>query len=253
MFSSLDLLRLFAAFAIIFALIPYLVFGRKLARGFIHAAFFFQVAAMVLGDWRIFLPGTAFALYVLWGAAAFWMVRRRQGVQPARAMTHLIHYLEQRPAILAPRLAALRRVATSPVAAALLVIAAAFALRASWFALHNVRMLRLESYSRALSLHTLMRGDLWDHDASVALLAPLAWLSRSQSRPGPALLRRARSGIDGSRRGFRWLAQIAFGFGRDRFGCLVFHADDDAAPDAIGARRRRVVGRLCDSRRRFGR
>ena len=178
MLATLDLLRLFAAFAVIFAVIPYFVFQRQLARGFVHAAFFLQVAAMVLGDWKIFLPGAALALYVLWCAAASWMVRRRQPhVRPSRAIARLIHYLEHRPAVVEPRLAALVRLASSPVAAALLVIAAAFALRASWFALHAVRLLRLESYSRAISLHTLMRGDLWDHDASVALLAPLSWLS----------------------------------------------------------------------------
>ncbi len=179
MFSPFDLFRLFAAFAAVLVVIPYFVFRRNVTRGFVHAAFFLQIAGMVLGDWRLYLPGSAAALYLLWCVAASIMVRRRQSADPGAAsvIAGLIDWSENRQPLLAPRLARLRRVFASPVTTAVVLIGATIALRGAWFALHNVRLMRLESYSRALSLHTLMRGDLWNHDSSVALLAPLAWLS----------------------------------------------------------------------------
>ena len=177
MFSALDLLRLFAAFAAVFLIVPRVVFGRNVARGFVHAAFLLQVAAMVLGDWKFYLPGAAAALYLVWCLSAALMIRRKEKFAPSESIARLIRWVEERPAMLKAPVAAVRRVFDSPVVAAIAFIAAAIALRGAWFALHHFRLLRLESYSRAISLHTLMRGELWDHDGSVALLAPLAWLS----------------------------------------------------------------------------
>ena len=151
-----------------------------MTRGFVHAAFFLQITAMVLGDWKLYLPGSAAALYLLWCVAAFFMVRRRSRNSNPEAksiIAGLIYWSENRQPLLEPRLAGLRGMFASPVSTAVVLMAATVGLRGAWFALHNVRLLSLESYSRALSLHTLMRGDLWNHDASVALLAPLAWLS----------------------------------------------------------------------------
>lgn len=170
MVSPLDLLRLVAAAALIFGVIPYFVFRRNLVRGFIHAAFFLQVTAMLLGDWKLYLPGSAAACYVLWCGAAAWAVRRRESFAWQGKIASLLRAFES-PQLPVPRLAV-------PAAGlAVGVIAMVTALRAAWFALHNERLLRLESYTRAISLHTLMRGELWDHDPSVALLGPVTWLS----------------------------------------------------------------------------
>jgi hypothetical protein len=171
MFPVFDLIRLLLAFAVLFAIVPYLVFRRNLVRGFVQAVFFLQLAAMVLGDWKLYLPGSAGALYVVWCAAAAFLIRRREALDWGVAGARLLQWVESRQAVRLPHLS------VPPAWAAVVVIAAAVGLRASWFALHNVRLLRLESYSRAISLHTLMRGELWDHDPGVALLAPLAWLS----------------------------------------------------------------------------
>ncbi len=179
MFSAFDLLGLFTAAAVILVVIPHFVFRRNTARGFVHAAFFLQAAAMVLGDWKLYLPGAAAAFYLIRCLVAAWLVRRgdRAGAASPRIIARLIHWSENRGPVLEPRMAGLRRICASPAGAAVALVAGAIALRSAWFALHNVRLLRLESYSRTLSLHTLMRGDLWDHDPSVALLAPIAWLS----------------------------------------------------------------------------
>lgn len=171
MFPAFELLRLFAAFSAIFVVIPRLIFGPGLARGFVHAAFFLQAAAMIFGDWKLFLPGSAAGLYLLWALSAALWVRRHRSLAIADRIARVVRWIEQ------PAMLRLGHNLASPWIAAIAVISAALALRSAWFALHNVRLLRLESYSRSISLHTLMRGELWDHDSSVALLAPLAWLS----------------------------------------------------------------------------
>ena len=191
MFSAFDLIRLAAAFATIFLALPYLAFKKKrgggspalvLALGFVHAAFFVQVSAMVLGDWKLYLPGAAAATYALWLGAAALFASRRGAVMAARPngraeVVRLLEWFERRPRVLEPVGQRLRQAWKSPVVAALGVIAAVAGLRGAWFALHHVRLQRLESYTRAISLHSLMRGETWDHDPSVAMLAPLSWAS----------------------------------------------------------------------------
>ena len=176
MCPALELIRLAAALAAILVLIPWLIFRRPTARAVVHAAFLLQIAAMVLGDWKLYLPGAACALYLTWCGATAWILRRRENFAVARSVSRWAERLEKQDISLAPR-AIWRGVFGSGAVAGVAAIAAAVALRAAWFALHNVRLLRLESYTRAISLHSLMRGDAWDHDPSVALLAPLAWLS----------------------------------------------------------------------------
>ena len=192
MFSLIDLLRLCTAFAAIFVVLPYLAMRRKgdgslwrtLTLGFVQAAFFVQISAMVLGDWKLYLPGAAAASYMLWLGVTAVFARRRNGGPLASSLpsrgagiARLLEFLEERPAVFAPLAGKVRQRLNTPVAAGAAVIAAAVALRGVWFALHHVRLQRLESYSRTISLHSLIRGDAWDHDPSVALLAPLAWLS----------------------------------------------------------------------------
>ena len=191
MFSAFDLFRLAAAFATVFLALPYLAFKRRggvespaevLALGFVHAAFFVQVSAMVLGDWKLYLPGAAAATYAIWlGAAALFAGRRGPVVslRPAgRAeVVRLLEWIDKRQPVFEPAGKRLRQAWKSPVVASIAVIAAVAGLRGAWFALHHVRLQRLESYTRAISLHSLMRGETWNHDPSVALLAPLAWLS----------------------------------------------------------------------------
>ena len=192
MFSLLDLLRLSTAFAAIFVVLPYLAVRRKgdeslwrtLTIGFVRTAFFVQISAMVLGDWKLFLPGAAAASFVLWLGVTAAFARQRSGRPLAASLpsrgagiARLLEFLEERPTVFAPLGSRVRKRFNTPVAAGAAVIAAAVALRGVWFALHHVRLQRLESYSRTVSLHSLMRGEAWDHDPSVALLAPLAWLS----------------------------------------------------------------------------
>ena len=192
MFSLLDLLRLCTAFALIFVILPYLAVRRKgdsamwrtLTIGFVRTAFFVQISAMVLGDWRLYLPGAAAASLVLWFGVTAAFARQRSGRPlvtslPARGagIARLLEFLEERPTVFAPLGGRVRQRFNTPVAVGAAAIAAAVALRGVWFALHHIRLQRLESYSRTISLHSLMRGDAWDHDPSVALLAPLAWLS----------------------------------------------------------------------------
>ena len=94
MLSLLDLLRLFTAFALIFVVLPYLAIRSKgdpslwrtLTLGFVQTAFFVQISAMVLGDWKLYLPGAAAGSFVLWlgVTAAF----ARQFLRHSRRRAH---------------------------------------------------------------------------------------------------------------------------------------------------------------------
>lgn len=191
--SWLELVRLLTAFGLVFGVLPYLAFAgakqtdasrsRRAAVAFAQTAFFFQATGMVFGDWRLYLPGAAFALYVVFLIAAAMFTRRRggpiTGAIPSRRQLYgaLLEWLD-RGAQAQPVtrwIAAGRNRLALPVTLSVLVIAAVTALRSAEFALQHLRMERIESYARAISLQALMRGDAWDHDASVALLAPIAW------------------------------------------------------------------------------
>ena len=127
MFAPFDLFRLFAAFAAVLVVVPYFVFRRNVTRGFVHAAFFLQIAAMVLGDWKLYLPGSAAALYLLWCVAAFFMVRRRSRNSNPEAksiIAGLIYWSENRQPLLEARLAGLRGMFASPVSTAVVLMAA---------------------------------------------------------------------------------------------------------------------------------
>ncbi len=191
MLSLLDLLRLVTAFALIFVVLPYLAIRRKadaslwrtLTVSFVQTAFFVQISAMVLGDWKLYLPGAAAASYLLWLGVTAAFARQRSGRPvvslPSRGagIARLLEFLEERPTLFAPLVSQVQQRLNTPVAAGAAIMAAAVALRGVWFSLHHVRLQRLESYSRTISLHSLIRGEAWDHDAGVALLAPLTWLS----------------------------------------------------------------------------
>ena len=99
MISWLALIRLLAAFAFVFVVLPYAALRARrqkgagrvelAAMGFAQAAFFVQTSGMVLGDWRLFLPGAAAATYTLFlGGVALFAFRRRgplTGAIPSRA------------------------------------------------------------------------------------------------------------------------------------------------------------------------
>lgn len=179
MFAWIDLIRLFAGFALLYAALPYAAFGRgsslTAAVAFVQTAFFFQVSAMVLGDWGLYLPGAAASLYLVFLGAAFVL---RSRALPARQdlFVRLLAWLDRGGQVEAGTWAARgREFFSMPLAAGLLTVAAAAVASAAGFALHHVRMERIESYGRAISLRALLHGAQWDHDAGVVWLAPLTW------------------------------------------------------------------------------
>lgn len=204
MLSWFELIRLLAAFGLVFLALPYAAqFARRrrgaghlelAVTGFVQATFFVQTSGMILGDWRLYLPGAAVVSFSLFlGGVALFAARRRgplTGAVPSRRILYgkLLAWLDRRGESKAAAgwLKAGRRQLGVPLVAALLMVTAAVSLRSVEFALHHVRMERIESYARAISMQALMRGEAWDHDASIVLAAPLSMIS---GLPADAVIR----------------------------------------------------------------
>jgi hypothetical protein len=178
-----DFVRVLAGWLILFGLAPLAIrraglgWPERLAVGFLESAFVVQVAVMILGDWRLCNPGTVFAVYLGWlvmRAADREALRRMWGGGAWRyRLSWLWTALDRRSGLtwrwrFPPEMA--REQAIWLAAGAAL----ALGLR---FPLFNVRFLTEGSYERALSLQTLVYNTGWERDGSVALLAPLVFLT----------------------------------------------------------------------------
>jgi hypothetical protein len=181
----MDLIRVAGAFALVFVVLPYLVWQRtgqdklrRLAESFTAAVLFVELVALALGRIGFCLRGSMTAAYVGFLGAAF-LVGGQGRVAAARewwrrSCFQLLRLLEGRKpeAPLPPcRISAFK---PPPV---LLAITLATLVGAAWYPLQNVRFQQIISYSRALSLEILVRGQLWEPDGTVAFLAPVLFAS----------------------------------------------------------------------------
>jgi len=178
-----DFVRVLAGWLILFGLAPLAIrrqglgWPERLAIGFLESAFVMQVAVMILGDWRLCNPGTVFVVYLgwlVWRAADRNALRQLLGGGAWRyRLSWLWTALDRRSGLtwhwrFPPELAKEKTV--------WLVSGAVLALGLR-FPLFNVRFLTESNYQRALSLQTLVHNMGWERDGSVALMAPLVFLT----------------------------------------------------------------------------
>ncbi|MBI4875505.1 MAG: hypothetical protein HY822_12800 [Acidobacteria bacterium] len=189
----LELLRVLLAFGALFAGAPVLAVrvGRRrdrawheeLAPSFLRAILFAQISVTILGQWRLCLPGMMTFVYLAWLLVLAFFPFRRSGAfswSPLRG--GFLGWLErmERGAHrnwfrrLASRLGSLR---FSPMATLFCLLIAGVLFERAQFPVHNYRFLEQRTYARALSLQTLLSGQPWEPDGSVAFLAPVAFLS----------------------------------------------------------------------------
>ena len=189
LWNIVDLIRAMAAFAAVYLVIPAAAmrFGSRkpvrleeIPRAFLSAAFFVQVSVLILGDWRLCLPGAFGALYLVWaGLTAAFASRKRwlfDNLDTASGLLSMFRRLEAgKPATraAASRWFAPRTLLAWCFSAALM---ASFALNA-WFPVANVRFQSVETYGKTLSLQFLVHGSVWERDGGVALYAPVVFLS----------------------------------------------------------------------------
>lgn len=178
-----DFVRVLAGWLLVFGIAPLairrpgLAWPERLAIGFLESAFVMQVTVMILGDWRLCNPGTVFAVYLGWligrgsnrNALRQWLA----GGAWRYRLSWLWTALDRRSGLpqpwrLPPELAREKGIW---IAAGLILL---LGLR---FPLFNVRFLTESNYQRALSLQTLVHNMGWERDGSVALLAPVVFLT----------------------------------------------------------------------------
>jgi hypothetical protein len=174
----LTFIRFSLVFLLTYCAVPGLIRGRRpgkrwglvLAETFVGVAFIQEFAVLLLGSARLALPGALVLVYA--GTLAAFAIDRLRRDAKRRTAEEWIRNLAGSWSLLPSR--CLRRVVRfMPPLIPNATIAVSLLVAAGWFAIHNVRLPDLESYSRALSLGVVANGGPWRPDPTVAwLLTP---------------------------------------------------------------------------------
>jgi hypothetical protein len=206
----------------------------RAASAFVRACFLIELLAVALGRFRLSYPGTIITCYLA-ALAMVALICRRKTLRPRE----LIHQAVYRAMVLmdgagvgaglARRLAVMAREKLAREKTAGKFIPASFALFAllvgvtalerTWFAVHDARFTRSETYDRALALGEMVNSGARGVEASVALLAPVVCLTGLDPATvirftGPifAILLAAAAALCAFRIcGRFWVAYLAFG------------------------------------------
>jgi len=187
LWSFLDLTRLTLALLGLTLVLPGLALlaGRSRSRwpdhlgsAFIRSTFFLLCATLVLGDWRLCLPGAMASLYLLFLAATaafaartFWLL---DAIPGSEALLPVLEWMEgAEPAAVGAARRLWRRATGSPMAAIFALLVLAAFLQSARLPIHSFRFQTQDAYGRALALQQLTHGESWDRDTSAAWLAPL--------------------------------------------------------------------------------
>lgn len=149
---------------------------------FVRASLFFEITCVILGNWRICFSGLVVFLTICWFAASVVFASERRWIWETETwrsrILSVLRFIETgewrlRASALAQGITIQWSQAGTLIA--LLVGVSLFELVS--FPISNYRFLSAQSYNRALSLQTLIRGGVWTVDGSVAILAPIAHFS----------------------------------------------------------------------------
>ncbi|MFN7923770.1 MAG: hypothetical protein U0Q16_26955 [Bryobacteraceae bacterium] len=187
--NAFDLVRLSLAFALLYVALPALALraGRPSrpwyddsVAAFVRVSFFFQITAMILGGWKLCLPGSLGGLYAVWLAATAAFAAKRfvvfDAIPGPRALLPLLRWADGAEPGAVKRVRGLAsRIRETPLPGIFAVLVFACFLQAAWLPLHNMRFVQPESYGRALSLQSLTLGQDWNRDWTVAWLSPLVF------------------------------------------------------------------------------
>jgi len=186
--SWFEFVRVLTVFAVSFLVVPFLVtgsareksFSYRVAAGFVHASVFFLVAVMGLGAVRLALPGAVTAAYIVWAIGSIvWSHRHRlSGGRLGLRSTLLAVLMRAEHESPRPHTASRTfpwRLSLSGAFFGLLAVTTLFHRLDQ--PLHNFRFFHIETYSRVMSLATLLTAQPWKPDGATALLLPLSYWS----------------------------------------------------------------------------
>ena len=153
-------------------------FPDLLALGFVRTALFLVFLGLLLGEWKLYLPGVVFSAYAVWIVATAVLASRNGWLYDRDAWTfgyaRLLRGVEQRGRL---RQALNRTVELSQEYLFLTLLIFAMFLHFAWNPLFNLRFSTAAGYAQTLLLGTLLNGSASVRDASVSLLAPIALAS----------------------------------------------------------------------------
>jgi len=152
--------------------------GSLLVPSILRTVLAVEFTAIILGSWKLCLPGIVVSIYALWLGATVVLASRRRWIYDPKswavgyskfllwaAQGHWREYF-------------VARVIAIPQASLILsLILASASVQYLWYPLTNYRFQGIQSYARVVSLQTLVTGNAWSADGSVAFLAPVVFLS----------------------------------------------------------------------------
>ena len=183
-----DLLRVAIPVILIFGLFPALAarcgdrwpvpVTHLLVPAFLRTALFLELTCLLLGNWRLCLPGMLFVFYAVWIIAATVLASRKRWLYNPESWKFgygwLLRWWEKG---MRPRGVFDRDLVISQGYLFLGMLVVGAFLRFLWQPLFNLRFLTAQGYESTLSLQALVSGALWISDGSVALLAPIVFAS----------------------------------------------------------------------------
>jgi hypothetical protein len=194
----LEMFRVTMGFLVVFGVVPWLVILNSPRKdgliahcaAFMQASLFAEITSLALGSMHLCLPGSLAAAYTLF---LFSLMFRSGRLPPfwdpnwlSGQLHHLVVFVDRLPSALwcfefkgASHGNWRKRIDSAALGCFknTWLFPASVALLASFYPLHNVRLLTADTYSRALSLERLTFGQPSALDGSVTLLAPVVFLS----------------------------------------------------------------------------
>jgi hypothetical protein len=185
--AAFDFARVAGALLMLFFVLPILArrtrpqaseIARDIARSFLQACLFFEIATLILGNWRICFTGLMTFLVLCWLAATNAFASPDRWIWDASEWrSRFLRVLEWSEAPAWRKALGGVHIAWTDNAVLMALLLLCMLAERSWFAFDNYRFLGSLTYERAVSLQTLIHGDPWHPDGSVALLAPLSQFS----------------------------------------------------------------------------
>ena len=184
----MDLMRVLLAMGVIFVLLPVVAVraGDKwrgpwlalIVPAALRTVFLIELACILLGSWRLCFPGGVMSIYALWLGTSVVFASRRRWVYEGSSWKSVygkIWRWMDRPG-LAKSIPGVT-ISVSQTAILLGLIITASSAQFLWYPLTNYRFQGIQTYARVISLQTLVAGNAWNADGSVAFLAPVVFLS----------------------------------------------------------------------------
>ena len=184
----IDLIRVVLAMGLLYVLLPLLAvkagdkwrgpWGALIVPSTLRTVLVFEFACILLGTWRLCFPGIVLSIYTLWLGTTVMLASRRRWVYDGSAWKSGYGKFWQWVDRRGDAGNMLDRVIFVPQTAVLLgLILTGASAQFLWYPLTNYRFLGIQTYARVISLQTLVAGNAWNADGSVAFLAPVVFLS----------------------------------------------------------------------------